>query len=97
MLAGLLKDALFGHFINQLIFIGLVGGIGIGLAYVCPIAVGMQWFPDKKGLITGLAVAGFGFGALIWIKLAGSWGHLLDTMGVLGRVHAVWRHFAVAW
>jgi OFA family oxalate/formate antiporter-like MFS transporter len=39
------------------------------LGYVCPIAALVKWFPDKKGLITGLAVAGFGFGALIWIKL----------------------------
>lgn len=45
------------------------GGAGIGLGYVCPIAALVKWFPDKKGLITGLAVAGFGFGALIWIKL----------------------------
>ncbi len=70
-------------FWGQVLSIGLVGGAGIGLAYVCPIAVGMKWFPDKKGLITGLAVAGFGFGALIWIKLAGSWGHLIENMGVL--------------
>ncbi|MCX7590321.1 MAG: MFS transporter [Kiritimatiellae bacterium] len=41
----------------------------MGLGYVCPIAALVKWFPDKKGLITGLAVAGFGFGALIWIKL----------------------------
>jgi len=45
--------------------------------------VGMKWFPDKKGMITGLAVAGFGFGALIWIKLAGEWGGLIASMGVL--------------
>ncbi|MFH1084888.1 MAG: OFA family MFS transporter [Chloroflexota bacterium] len=82
VLAGLVKGGLFGHFVNQLIFIGLVGGAGIGLGYVCPIATGMKWFPDKKGLITGLAVAGFGFGALIWVKLADNWGNLLATMGV---------------
>jgi len=52
-----------------LVGVGLLGGAGIGLAYVCPIAALVKWFPDKKGLITGLAVAGFGFGALIWIKL----------------------------
>jgi len=56
-------------FIGLLITIGMLGGIGIGLAYVVPIAVGVKWFPDKKGLISGLAVAGFGFGALLWIKL----------------------------
>jgi OFA family oxalate/formate antiporter-like MFS transporter len=83
LLAGLLGDRLFGYFANQLIFIGLVGGAGIGLAYVCPIAVGMKWFPDKKGLITGLAVSGFGFGATIWVKLADNWGNLLANLGVL--------------
>jgi OFA family oxalate/formate antiporter-like MFS transporter len=70
-------------FAGQVIAIGLIGGAGIGLAYVCPIAVGMRWFPDKKGLITGLAVAGFGFGAMIWVKLGGSWGHLIERFGVL--------------
>ena len=69
-------------FSGLLITIGLIGGAGIGLAYVVPIAVGVKWFPDRKGMITGLAVAGFGFGALIWVKLAGSWGHLIDKFGV---------------
>jgi len=69
----------------QLLCIGIVGGAGIGLAYVVPIAVGVKWFPDKKGLITGLAVAGFGFGATIWVKLAGSWfGGLLNTTSLFG-------------
>jgi len=57
------------NFWGILIGVGLLGGAGIGLGYVCPIAALVKWFPDKKGLITGLAVAGFGFGALIWIKL----------------------------
>jgi OFA family oxalate/formate antiporter-like MFS transporter len=48
---------------------GVIGGCGLGLGYVTPVATVAKWFPDKKGLITGLAVAGFGFGALIWIKL----------------------------
>lgn len=62
--------------------IGLIGGAGIGIGYVVPIAVGMRWFPDKKGMITGLAVAGFGFGAMGWVKLAGTWGHLIETSGL---------------
>jgi OFA family oxalate/formate antiporter-like MFS transporter len=57
------------NFLGIFIGVGLLGGAGIGLGYVCPIATCVKWFPDKKGLITGLAVAGFGFGALIWIKL----------------------------
>ncbi len=44
---------------------GIVGGAGIGFAYVCPIAALVKWFPDKKGFITGVAVAGFGAGALV--------------------------------
>jgi OFA family oxalate/formate antiporter-like MFS transporter len=42
---------------------GIMGGAGIGLAYVCPLACATKWFPDKKGLISGLAVAGFGLGS----------------------------------
>ncbi len=57
------------NFWGILLGVGVLGGAGIGLGYVCPIAACVKWFPDKKGLITGLAVAGFGFGALIWIKL----------------------------
>jgi OFA family oxalate/formate antiporter-like MFS transporter len=81
---GYLLAGLFGGtgFAGIFILIGIVGGAGIGLAYVVPIAVGMRWFPDKKGLITGLAVAGFGFGALLWVKLAGSWGQLIANQGL---------------
>jgi MFS transporter, OFA family, oxalate/formate antiporter len=65
VIAGLAGTSFWGILLG----VGLLGGAGIGLAYVCPIAALVKWFPDKKGLITGLAVAGFGFGALIWIKL----------------------------
>jgi len=82
-------------FMGQLITIGILGGAGIGLAYVVPIAVGIQWFPDKKGMITGIAVAGFGFGALIWVKLAGAWGHLIETQGVLGTYRIFGIMFAI--
>jgi len=79
ILAGIIGGT---NFIALLILIGLIGGMGIGFAYVVPIAVGMRWFPDKKGMITGLAVAGFGFGAMLWVKLAGSWGHLIQDLGL---------------
>lgn len=45
---------------------GLIGGAGIGFAYVCPIAAATKWYPERKGFITGLAVAGFGAGALFF-------------------------------
>jgi OFA family oxalate/formate antiporter-like MFS transporter len=48
----------------------VLGGLGIGAAYVCPIATSVKWFPDKRGLITGLAVAGFGAGAFFFAPLA---------------------------
>lgn len=81
---GYLLAGLFGgtNFWSIFFFIGIIGGSGIGLAYVVPIAVGMRWFPDKKGLITGLAVAGFGFGAMLWVKLAGAWGNLIANLGL---------------
>jgi len=83
---GFVLGGLFGStFWGQLICVGLVAGAGIGMTYVVPIAVGVKWFPDKKGMITGLAVAGFGFGATIWVKMADSWfGGLLNTSHVLG-------------
>ncbi|NDV19009.1 MFS transporter [Pseudodesulfovibrio sp. JC047] len=82
--AGYILAGLFGgtNFWLILLCIGVIGGSGIGIGYVVPIAVGMRWFPDKKGMITGLAVAGFGFGAMGWVKLAGSWAHLLATFGL---------------
>ncbi|MBN2370164.1 MAG: OFA family MFS transporter [Vicinamibacteria bacterium] len=49
---------------------GVIGGIGNGLGYITPIAVLVRWFPDKRGLITGLAVMGFGFGASIMGQIA---------------------------
>lgn len=76
---GYILAGLFGaeNFITTFLFVGILGGSGIGLGYVVPIAVGMRWFPDKKGMITGLAVAGFGFGATLWMALA-------DRLGPLG-------------
>lgn len=49
---------------------GVLGGFGLGLAYIVPIAMLQKWFPDKRGLITGIAVGGFGFGAVITSPVA---------------------------
>jgi len=48
---------------------GVIGGIGLGLGYVTPVATAAKWFPDKKGLVTGMVVMGFGFGALLMSKV----------------------------
>jgi OFA family oxalate/formate antiporter-like MFS transporter len=49
---------------------GVISGIGLGFAYIVPVAVLVKWFPDRRGLITGVAVGGFGAGALITAPLA---------------------------
>src|SRR6201984_1529579 len=59
---------------------GFIGGIGLGLGYIVPVAVLVKWFPDKRGLITGIAVGGFGAGALITAPVAT---RLIQAVGVL--------------
>ncbi|MDX6325017.1 MAG: transporter, family, oxalate/formate antiporter [Nocardioidaceae bacterium] len=49
---------------------GVIAGFGLGFAYIVPIAMLLKWFPDKRGLITGLAVGGFGFGAVLTSPVA---------------------------
>jgi OFA family oxalate/formate antiporter-like MFS transporter len=51
---------------------GVIGGLGLGLGYVCPLSAVVKWFPDKKGLVSGIAVAGFGAGAFIFTQI-GKW------------------------
>ena len=51
--------------------IGVLGGIGVGVAYIVPIAACVRWFPERKGLVTGIAVAGFGGGAAAVSHVAG--------------------------
>src|SRR6185369_5766315 len=59
---------------------GLIGGIGLGFGYIVPVAVLVKWFPDRRGLITGIAVGGFGAGALITAPVAT---RLIQSVGVL--------------
>lgn len=59
-----------GNFSLILAGIGIVSGAGLGFGYVCPLTAGMKWFPERKGLITGICVAGFGGGAIILSALA---------------------------
>lgn len=65
MLASFFTDSIAMIYLSY----GVIGGIGIGLAYVCPLAAAVKWFPDKKGLVTGIAVAGFGAGAFIFTQV----------------------------
>lgn len=54
-----------GSYSLLLLGIGILGGSGIGFGYVCPLATCIRWFPTRKGMVSGLAVAGFGGGAII--------------------------------
>jgi len=58
---------------------GIIAGSGVGIVYGCPINIAGKWFPDKKGLATGLMLAGFGGSALITGKLAGA---LIPSIGL---------------
>jgi MFS family permease len=49
---------------------GIIGGIGLGLGYISPVSTLIKWFPDKRGMATGMAIMGFGGGALIGSPLA---------------------------
>src|SRR5438876_10787062 len=69
---------------------GVIAGAGLGLGYIVPVATLIRWFPDKRGMITGIAVAGFGGGALITAPIAQrlipSVG-LPATFGILGSAY----------
>lgn len=73
--------------------IGFLAGAGIGFAYVCPIAALVKWFPQHKGLVSGIAVAGFGLGAFIFSRpeLDFSARRYIETNGIikLFLVHGV--------
>jgi MFS transporter, OFA family, oxalate/formate antiporter len=64
---GCLVAAFFGDTLGGLIMAyGVIAGVGVGFAYVTPIAMCIKWFPDKRGFIVGLAVMGFGVGPLLF-------------------------------
>lgn len=79
---------------------GFLGGIGMGMGYITPVATLVKWFPDRRGLITGLAVAGYGAGALIMSPIAAS---TIDSFGTsetffgLGAVYLIVVIVAAQW
>ncbi len=80
-----------GAFPLLLLGIGIIGGAGIGFCYVCPLATCVKWFPQSKGLVTGLAVAGFGGGAVLLSLLAGALiergSNVLEVFRVVGLAY----------
>ncbi|QSN65006.1 OFA family MFS transporter [Caballeronia sp. M1242] len=65
---GFLVSAL-GVYLHQIVLLylgyGVIGGIGLGLGYVSPVSTLIRWFPDRRGMATGMAIMGFGGGAMI--------------------------------
>ena len=69
---------------------GLLTGLAVGAGYVCPIATAVKWFPDRKGLVSGLAVLGYGASAILLIAIAKplleqGW-QVLDIFGAIGAI-----------
>ena len=87
---------------------GVIGGIGLGLGYISPVSTLIKWFPDKRGMATGMAIMGFGGGAMIGSPLANilmNGGNLLEWKGLFSLLHfsgfkdatsaGVWQTFLV--
>jgi MFS family permease len=70
---GMLLSALgiyYHQFWLMLLGSGVIGGIGLGLGYISPVSTLIKWFPDRRGMATGMAIMGFGGGAMIGSPLA---------------------------
>lgn len=89
---GLLIGA-FGVYVHQLWIMwlgcGVIGGVGLGLGYISPVSTLVKWFPDRRGMATGMAIMGFGGGAMIGAPLA-NW--LMDVFKTPTSV-GVWETF----
>ncbi len=85
----------YGIYIHQLWMLwlgsGVIGGIGLGLGYISPVSTLIKWFPDKRGMATGMAIMGFGGGALIGAPLANN---LMTNFASSSSV-GVWQTFVV--
>ncbi len=91
---GLLISAL-GVYTHQLWMMwlgsGVIGGIGLGLGYISPVSTLIKWFPDRRGMATGMAIMGFGGGAMIGAPLADILMNYFRTPTSVG----VWETFVV--
>jgi MFS family permease len=70
---------------------GVIGGLGLGLGYISPVSTLIKWFPDRRGMATGMAIMGFGGGAMIGSPLADRLMKLFATPTSVG----VWQTFLV--
>jgi MFS transporter, OFA family, oxalate/formate antiporter len=85
--AGCMLAGAIGQSVGGMVFAyGILGGLGVGFAYVTPIATCIKWFPDMRGTITGLAVFGFGAGTLVFGPLINK---LIASMGLANTFYVV--------
>jgi MFS family permease len=93
--AGGFAVSALGIYVHQLWLIwvgsGVLGGIGLGLGYISPVSTLIKWFPDRRGMATGMAIMGFGGGALIGAPLAANLISHFSGPGIVG----VWQTFVV--
>ncbi|AHB47581.1 MFS transporter [Hyphomicrobium nitrativorans NL23] len=91
---GGLLIAAFGVYTHQLWLMwlgsGVIGGIGLGLGYISPVSTLIKWFPDRRGMATGMAIMGFGGGAMIGSPLAT---FLMDNVFKTATDPGVWQTF----
>jgi MFS family permease len=91
---GLLLGAL-GIYVHQLWLLwlgsGVIGGVGLGLGYISPVSTLVKWFPDRRGMATGMAIMGFGGGAMIGAPLANILLNYFKTPTDVGA----WKTFVV--
>jgi len=67
-----------------ILFLGVMGGVGLGLGYISPVSTLIKWFPDRRGMATGMAIMGFGGGAMIGSPLAAKLMAAFNTDGTNG-------------
>ncbi|HEY6095302.1 MAG TPA: OFA family MFS transporter, partial [Gallionellaceae bacterium] len=93
--AGGLVISALGVYTHQIVLLwlgsGVIGGIGLGLGYISPVSTLIKWFPDRRGMATGMAIMGFGGGAMIGAPLANELMHHFATPTSVG----VWETFLV--
>jgi MFS family permease len=91
--SGGLLVAAFGIYVHQLWIMwlgaGVIGGVGLGLGYISPVSTLIKWFPDRRGMATGMAIMGFGGGAMIGAPLA----NILITHFKTPTSVGVWQTF----
>ncbi|MGG7099084.1 L-lactate MFS transporter [Clostridium sardiniense] len=90
--AGVILSSTASEVWQLYLYYGVIAGIGAGFVYVCPVATCVKWFPDKRGLVTGLAVSAFGLSALVFKPIAIHFINVASVPGVflyLGIIYTI--------